>query len=162
MLTLLVLACTSEPDESASDVWVVYGVLDTESVLFNLNFAGQPVGPKDVLASCPLGGTAHIVGATGNDGTIESADLTITMEDCANSGLDYDLSFNGVLVWQGTFASTGYKMMTTQSDSLEVVGSCGGAIDGIDRTCALAVTDRGEAGQESYVTGEWCGRPVEF
>lgn len=158
----LLLACASEPDEDASDIWVVYGILDTEAALFNLNFAGQPVGRKDVLADCPLGGTAHIVGVTGNDGTIESVVFTITMEGCANSGLDYDLSFDGVLEWQGTFASTGYKMMTSQSDSLTVVGTCGGAVDGIDRTCPLAVTDRGSAGEESYVTGDWCERPVEF
>jgi hypothetical protein len=32
----------------------------------------------------------------------------------------------------------------------------------VDEACDLAVTDRGEAGQQSVVSGEWCGRSVSF
>ena len=107
-----------------------------------------------------LGGTAHIFGATAGEGGT-SLDLTFTYDSCENAGTGYTAALTGDVSWSGSFRSTGYKALGTRSDSLTVVGAFEAGGD-VDETCALSVTDRGEDGETSTVTGEWCGRSVSF
>ena len=149
-------------DESLfdQDQQVVYGVLDTQVFLYDQNIVGRPAGAQDVVASCPLGGTARIAGQTSQD-VNAVIDLTIVLEGCASSGSGYDLTMDGEIHWSGSFRTSGYKALSTASDSLRVIGDVDAA-EGVDEDCALAVTDRGEDGQASVVSGEWCGREIQF
>lgn len=156
-------ACDATTSLSAVDEMVVYGALDTEIFLFDQQLVGMPTGAQDLTAACPLGGTVHIVGSTTSD-TQATVDLVYTFADCGGTGSGYDLSFTGDVLFSGSFASTGYKALASTSDLLEVVGvvSADGESVEVDEACDLAVTDRGEAGQQSAVSGEWCGRSVSF
>ena len=151
----------SDDSESAIDDEVVYGVLDTHVFLYGQNLVGAPAGAQDLMASCPLGGTAHIVGQTSSDST-DTIDLTYSLVGCTNAGSGYRLTLDGDLHVAGSFRSTGYKALATTSASLHVTGTVDAATDDVDETCALAVTDRGEDGQASEVNGDWCGRTVQF
>ncbi|MFZ5476606.1 MAG: hypothetical protein ACOZNI_07505 [Myxococcota bacterium] len=162
-LGLLASACAGDTSGGETDEWVVYAVLDTANFVYSQNVVGLPVGPQDVTADCPLGGTVRLFGETSGEGGT-SMDLELTFEDCANIGTGYDVALTGAATWSGTFRSTGYKALATTSDSLTVAGT----VDGdegeteVDETCALAVTDRGQDGEVSVVSGEWCGREVYF
>ena len=158
LLPLWSLAC-APTGAGAGDASVVYGVLDTEVFIFDQALVGQPAGAQDLTVDCPLGGTVHILGSTSSDATAV-IDLTLSMAGCSNSGSGYDLTMDGDLAWSGSFRSSGYKALSTTSDELSVSGEVD---DGpVDDTCALAVTDRGEDGEVSSVSGEWCGRDVAF
>lgn len=162
-LALVAPGCTTAASDEGVDNMVVYAILDTQAFLYGQHLIGLPVGAQDVTGDCPLGGTVHFVGATSGDGGT-SVDLVLTYADCANSGTGYDVTLTGDVAFSGSFRSTGYKALATTSDSLTVVGPVQGdteAVD-VDETCALAVTDRGEDGEVSVVSGEWCGRDVYF
>ena len=156
---LSVLVACVEGEESSPDASVVYGVLDTLVFLYDQNLIGRPTGGQDASAECPLGGTVHITGTTAET---DSAviDLVFDMAGCANSGTGYNLAFTGIVGWSGSFRSTGYKALGATADPLEAVGDAGG--EAVDASCALAVTDRGEDGATSTVSGEWGGRSVAF
>lgn len=164
LLLLLTVACAGEADNQASiDENVVYGILDAEIYLYGQYIVGTPAGGLDVTGDCPLGGTVRFAGATTAD-TVATLDLDVTFTDCATTGNGYDLAFTGVVSWDGSFASTGYKALASTSDALTVVGevqSDAGTVE-VDETCALGVTDRGSDGEVSVVSGEWCGRGVGF
>lgn len=145
--------------EGDTDALVVYGILDTEIFLFDQNLVGQPTGAQDLTVDCPLGGTVHITGTTTSD-TQATVDLTYDFSGCANSGSGYDLALTGAVLLSGSFDGTGYKALSSVSDSLAVIGSVDAA--DVDDTCALAVTDRGSSGEASVVSGQWCDRDVEF
>ena len=146
-------------DGGDTDPSVVYGILDTEIFLFDQNLVGQPTGAQDLTVDCPLGGTVHLTGTTTSD-IQATVDLTYDFAGCASSGSGYDLALTGAVFLSGSFDSTGYKALSSISDSLGVIGSVDSG--DVDDTCALAVTDRGESGQASVVSGQWCGRDVEF
>lgn len=159
-LLVLLFGCATGGD-SDQDQWIVYGILDTQNFLYDQQLVGLPVGPQDVTANCPLGGTVHIYGST-TQADQATVDLTFAMTECANTGEGYDLVFTGDTWMSGSFASTGYKALSTTSDSIEVFGTVASDPPEVDTTCDLAVTDRGEDGEASVVSGEWCGRSVYF
>ena len=157
---LLTSACTA--DDGVDDQ-VVYAVLDTAYFLYSQNIVGLPVGPQDVTADCQFGGTVQMVGETsGKGGT--SVDMVFAFTDCATSGSGYDVTTAGDLAWSGTFSPRGYKALAWSSDQLKVVGPVQGDTEAVDveENCALAITERGEDGGTSVVSGEWCGREVYF
>ena len=156
---LVLLAACTDASETSSDATVVYGLLDSLVFLYDQNLIGRPVGGQDSTDDCPLGGTVHITGTTAES---ESAviDLVFDMAACANTGSDYDLAFTGAVAWAGSFKPTGYKALSATADPLRAEGEAAG-LD-VDESCALAVTDRGEDGEVSSVSGEWCGRDVAF
>ena len=161
---LLVLpACAADDHQYEQDQMLIYGVLDTEVFLYGQQLVGLPVGAQDVTAACPLGGSVHIFGTTMDDGVANVA-LTFSLADCSNAGSGYDLTLTGDLAFEGSFSSDGYKALSTTSAELAAQGTvqAGAESAQLDERCALAVTDRGEAGQVSVVSGEWCGRYVSF
>ncbi|MFV8749130.1 hypothetical protein ACNOYE_01120 [Nannocystaceae bacterium ST9] len=160
-------ACSSdegEVDRQYLDNLVAYGVLDTTWFLFNQNLAGKPTGTQDLVLACPLGGMVHITGQTSVDDStaINSVDLTYTMIGCANAGTDYDLVLNGEIHSTGTFRSTGYKALTEQSSNLHWSGSVGEGDEPVDETCAYSVNEQSGDFETGHVTGELCGRSIEF
>ena len=124
-----------------------------------------PAASPSIVIWTPGIPTIRIVtGWLGSTGGGRTGGLGAAGASGGGTGSGYDLSFTGDVLFSGSFASTGYKALASTSDLLEVVGVV--AADGesveVDEVCDLAVTDRGEAGQLSVVSGEWCGRSVSF
>jgi len=153
--------------QTCQDAEVGYALDDTIWLLWNENLAGQPSGAQSKTVSCPLGGTAQITGTTGvASNGIDTAQLTLSMQNCGNLNTGYSLAFTGTVTWGGSFNSSAGNAITFKSASLII----GGAITlydnpTIDETCAVSLTDtydKTAAAQSTWLTGLVCGRTVSL
>jgi hypothetical protein len=155
---LLASGCTTE--EPPPDETVVFAILDQALFLYGQSVVGQPVGPQDVIAPCVLDGEAHITGTTADDGSNASIDLVYDFVGCRTNDDTFELVIDGPVSSLGSFSTSGFKAMAYSATDLSVIGWAMG-VD-VDERCDLAVTDEAADGTVGHVTGEWCGRTVDF
>lgn len=157
-LLLLAPGCTFE--EPPPDETVVYAILDQCAYLYGQSLIGKPVGAQDVIAPCPLGGEAHLTGTTADDGVNATIDLVYDFAGCRTVDDTFELVIDGPVASIGSFSSSGFQAMSYTATDLWVQGWALG-VD-VDDRCDLAVTDEAWSEGGGGVTGEWCGRTVDF
>ncbi len=151
--------------QACQDNEVGYALDDTIWLLWNENFAGQPTGAQNKTASCPLGGTAQITGTTAvASNGIDTVQLTLTLQDCANLNTGYSLTFTGTVTWAGSFNGSVGNTITFKSASLVVNGKIMLANNPtVAETCAVSLTDsynKNATNQPSWLNGVICERTV--
>lgn len=156
---------------SCGDIGTTQALYRTVWFLWNNNIAGTATGSKDITASCPLGGTAHITGTTAADSStgINTAHVTYTFSACGNSGTFYDVTLNGSLSQDGTFISSPYfEAMTYSAGGLSFNGTARDARESLAQRKVAGVCDVSFSVQY-YATsstgtyaGALCGRSVNF
>ena len=180
MLLFFLLSCSdsgnSEKTMSQSDIDMNTGfaIVDTASQIYNINFAGKPVGAQNLTTTCPQGGEVTITGSTGysQNNNITTVDLTLNMKDCkssrrytnginATSVTDVGFILTGIMTFKGSFdSSRGYNATTYQSDSLKISGtisSTGYKTVIIDETCPFTASINNET-----VSGYICSRQFSY
>ena len=186
MLLFFLLSCSdsgnSEKTMSQSDIDMNTGfaIVDTASQIYNINFAGKPVGAQNLTTACPQGGEVTITGSTGysQNNNITTVDLTLNMKDCkssirytnginATSVTDVDFILTGIMTFKGSFDSSGcYKDTTYHSDSLKISGtisSTGYKTVNIDEICPFtaSVTVNNDSCVRT-VSGYICSRQISY
>jgi hypothetical protein len=174
MLLFFLLSCSdsgnSEKTLSQSDIdrYTGFAIVDTASQIYNINFAGKPVGAQNLTTTCPQGGEVIITGSTGysqNNG-ITTVDLILNMKDCKSSrhttnGIDTTITLTGIMTFKGSFdSSRGYNATTHQSDSLKISGAIsvtGFKTATVDETCPFTASINNET-----VSGYICSRQFSY
>lgn len=154
--------------QATIDRYTGYAIIDAVAQLYNINFAGKPVGGQNITTTCPQGGDVTITGNTGyssNNG-ISTVDLTFNMNNCKSSkhdenGVDTIFTFTGIITFKGSFnSSTNYNATNYQSDSLKMSGT----IDvpkyktaNVDESCKFTASIT-----NSTVSGSICSRAFSY
>lgn len=155
-------------NQSSIDKYTGYAIIDAVSQIYNINFAGKPVGGQNITTTCPQGGEVTITGSTGysqNNG-ITTVDLSLAMKDCKSSkhtsdGVDTAFTLTGTITFKGSFnSSTNYNATTHQSDSLKIVGNI--SVPNfksapVDETCKFTATIT-----DNTVSGNICSRQFSY
>jgi len=159
---LLLAGCAEEKepatcDQNCKDFNGALSVIDTVNFLYNQNFAGQPVGAKDITVNCSASGSTHITGTTAADnGTgINTLHLDFDMAACRRVGSNYDLTMTGLVANDGTFSSDSTSM-TYAGSAIVLLGEVGGGVEDLDETCDFAISRT-----TTSVTGTFCTRTFQ-
>jgi len=151
-------------DQGCQDYFVAYGLENTIWFLWNSTIVGHPSGAQDLMATCPLGGSAHITGTTGVSGNTNTADVVFDLQSCAASENVYELTFTGSVSMQGSFDSvtsgSDFTAITFDSAMLDTSGAIHYYPDddpAIDDACPVRVAQDG-SGDAFRISGKRCGR----
>lgn len=172
LLTALLLACTSGPtpspppqcDQLCLDGVAVLGMRLTLKQIFNQTLQGKPVGVQDKRYTCPLGGTARVVGTATSNAIQGATEVTLVYEldGCVLIARDtdpksnYHLSTSGTVTQIGTIAvqPTATTSLGMKSDALTITGTVyDPPVPYEVTTCPLVSLQDGNT-----VTGTICGR----
>ncbi len=174
LMVILVVACSDLTDKenklSQSDIdrYTGYAIIDSVSQIYNINFAGKPVGSQNLTTTCPNGGNVTITGSTGysqNNG-ITTVDLMFQMTNCQTSkrtqnNLDLAVTLSGNISFKGSFnSSTDYNATNNQSDSLKIsalINAPGFKPENVDETCKFSATV-----SNNTVSGYICERKFSY
>lgn len=126
---------------------------------------GQPVGPVDLDAACPEGGSARIRGDLGQTLQETTYDLVYELRGCAFSA-DYgayrvDADIGGDLSVVGTWdRNTGFGDELMTSPLLRLTGRAvnSGSVDDFDDSCPFTFHLISNPTSDAYY-GDWCERP---
>jgi hypothetical protein len=170
LLSGLITGC-DRPDvnfpQVSRDQIVAWGMMGGIEDLFSQNLEGQPVGPQDISAECPLGGQVHITGTLDQaDGS--AADLTFDLSGCQvqrsslGGAVSASLTLSGQVHMIRTPAGL-YGTIDYHSDGLQIKGDIESRPDeaSVDHDCVYSakLSDSEAVGS---VAGELCGRPVTW
>ncbi len=173
-ILLFLLSCSdtsnsdSEISQSDKDMYTGYAIIDSIAQIYNINFAGKPVGSINTNTTCPIGGNVVITGSTGysqNNG-ITTVDLSFVMTDCktqkhTENNIDISTSLTGTITWKGSFdSSRDYDATNYQSESLKIQASIkvpNHKETIIDETCKFAATITNKT-----VSGSICSRSFSY
>ncbi|MGB9599862.1 MAG: hypothetical protein ACP5QK_13085 [Myxococcota bacterium] len=150
------------------DRYTGYAIIDAVSQLYNINFAGRPVGSHNITTTCPQGGDVTITGNVGyaQNNDITTVDLTFNMTNCKSSkhtenGVDTIFTLTGIITFKGSFnSSTNYNATTHQSDSLKITGTIkvpNYKIAEVDESCNFSASIT-----NSTVSGSVCSRTFSY
>jgi hypothetical protein len=164
-------------DQTCQDQIGVTGMRELLKLVYNEGLYGQPVGPQDASAPCPLGGSAHVSGTASSNAVQGSTmvQLTYVLDQCVYVNVDpttptqnYSLTVTGTFTEDGTIAvqpssttalgidGTGVTITGTVDNPPLMYDANGDGGDGGDAGgCVLQLQQDG-----NDVSGTICGRPV--
>ncbi len=171
LLSLATAACGSDEappskpcDQACKDATAVRSLRETLKLVYNLTLQGNPVGAQDETTDCPLGGSARVVGVASADPTQGATfvSLVYVLEACAYNEVDeepgenYEMTFSGVLVQEGTLAvqPSATTALIMQSEAMSLSGSVyDPPLEFSESDCSLRL---GQSGNQ--IAGKLCGR----
>lgn len=175
VVALLASACgtpsgsvpTPPPCEAeCKDEVALLGLRNMMKLAFNLTLQGKPVGPQDVSAPCPFGGSVRISGDVTSDAAqgATNVDLTYVFDQCAYEEKDdeaeenFSLVVTGSITQRGIFAvqPTSTNAVVMKSDApVTVTGTVYDPALDYAETCLLQMGQNGNT-----LTGKICDRTV--
>jgi hypothetical protein len=155
-------AVVAEPrvcEQACRDYLVSFGLLDTLLGLYAANIEGNPPGPLNTVADCPLSGSTLITGSVEiTDAGLAAANVSFSLRDCESSDVPYHLTFDGRVSLQGAFGGVGATTLSFASDALTVSGTLMFRDNpAVDETAALSATQQVTDGGE-ILSGQVGGR----
>jgi hypothetical protein len=153
-------------DSTCQDSVALRSLRDGIKLAYNLALQGQPVGPQNATAQCPLGGSVRVAGTATSNASVGSTTVSLTyfLTACGYSQTDtdpnqtYSVTVDGVVTESGTIAqvSTSTTALDIGSTSFSLTGTV--YSPGIDYTASACALEVGQNGNE--LSGTMCGRSV--
>lgn len=169
---LLLVACGEDGqgprscDDACRDRSAVRALRETLKLVYNLTLQGNAVGEQDERVSCPLGGSARVVGtafSVPEQGATE-VELQYQLVSCAYVQRDddaeesYDTVIDGTVRQHGIIAvqPSATTALSMDADSLSISGTVyDPPVEYEERGCTVRLNQSG-----NQLGGDWCARRV--
>jgi hypothetical protein len=173
-IAVLVAACgggsssTATPscDGACQDAVALHAIRDAIKLAYNLGLQGQPVGPQDAGAPCPLGGSAQVTGTATSNASVGSTTVALSyvFTACSFSETDTDPKQNYSVVLGGTFKEVGTIAQQPSTTTALTIDSTSFSLKGTVYSPGISYSADGcalQTGQNgNQLSGTMCGRSV--